>query len=108
MGKKITNQKYSKEFKLEALRMFENSDMTVTQVAEELGIPRHALYRWISQHGENPGTAFPGRGKRKSQGPEEDEIYRLRKELADVRMERDILKKAVAIFSKGPRKTSGS
>lgn len=108
MGNKRTCQQYSKEFKLEALRMFENSDMTVQQVAEELGIARYTLYRWINQYGENPEAAFPGRGKRKSQGPEEDEIYRLRKELADVRMERDILKKAVAIFSKGPHKTSGS
>jgi transposase len=55
------------------------------------------IYRWIKQYREDPENAFPGKGKLK---PEDEELRRLRRELADVKEERDILKKVVNIFSK--------
>ena len=97
MTKKRTRRKYSKEFKLEAVRHAENYDGTATEVARNLGISSNLLNRWIREHQSDQQHAFPGLGNLK----EPDERMRLlEKELADVKMERDILKKALAIFSK--------
>ena len=90
------------------MRLFENSDKSVPAVAKELGIPKYTLYRWIDQYRENAGTAFPGSGNRRAGTPEEEEIYRLRKQVADLTQERDILKKVFAIFSKEPQQDKGS
>ncbi|MCP4450956.1 MAG: IS3 family transposase, partial [Planctomycetes bacterium] len=61
------------------------------------------IYRWRSEFAALEGASFPGNGKKKM--TEEDaEIASLKKELADIRMERDILKKAVGIFSKSDGK----
>jgi len=108
MGKRSRANKYTREFKTEAVRMSENSDKSVPKVAKELGIPKYTLYRWIDQYQENPATAFPGSGKRRAGTPEEEEIYRLRKQVADLTQERDILKKVFAIFSKEPQQNEGS
>jgi len=61
------------------------------------------IYRWRSEFAALEGKSFPGNGKKKMT-EEESEIDRLQKELADIRMERDILKKAVGIFSKNDGK----
>ena len=90
---------FSKAFKLEALNLLENSEMTATEVARHLGIRRNQLYKWKEQFDSEGESAFErslGRPK-KSQ---ETELVRLRKELAEVKMERDILKKAAAYFAK--------
>lgn len=105
MGKQ---RRYSKEFKLEALQLLEDTDKSIAEVARDLGIPKDTLYTWRKAYMENPETAFPGSGKRQIGNPEEEELYRLRKELAEVTQERDILKKAIAIFSRGPRSRNGS
>ena len=89
---------YTHEFKLEALRLSETSGKSMAQVARELGIPDGVLYRWRRQLREEPQTAFPGKGH---QGELEEENRRLRRELERVQQERDILKKAIAIFSHG-------
>jgi transposase len=68
-----------------------------TEVAKGLGINENVLYRWIRQYREDPRNAFPGKGKLK---PDDEELRRLRRELSDVKEERDILKKVVSIFSK--------
>jgi len=68
------------------------------QIEKELGIGGGQLYRWRKQLSENRGNAFPGNGN-----PRDIELATLRKELKNVREERDILRKAVAIFSKPPR-----
>lgn len=73
----------------------------VIEVAQDLGIAHSNLRRWRAQYGKNGELAFPGNGKQKL-APQEEEIRRLRKELYDVRQERDILKKALAIFTKKP------
>lgn len=95
-------RKFDKQFKIDAVRFLESSGKKATDVAVELGIPRDGLSRWKREMREENVRAFPGRGN-----PRDEELVRLRKELANVRLERDILKKAVAIFSKpGDRYTS--
>ena len=92
-------QKYDKAFKLEVLEMIQHSDRTIKSVAQELGIHPGIISRWRRQFREHEDDAFPGKGY---QTPEDEEIRRLKKELADVKEERDILKKAVAFFAKRP------
>ena len=79
----------------------------IKELAVELNIRVEVLYRWRSEFATLEGGSFPGNG-RKKMTEEESELERLRKELADVRMERDILKKAVGIFSKSDGRYSNS
>jgi transposase len=87
---------YSREFKLEALRLQETSGKTARQMEHELGIGATCLSRWQWKEEQEGEQAFPGRGRL----PEgEERIRQLERELEIARQERDILKKAVAIFS---------
>ncbi len=90
--------KYTKEFKEEAVRLLDTSGKNGHLLEKELGIGSGMIYRWRKELGQEGLRAFPGNGI-----PRDEEIARLRKELAEVREERDILRKAVAIFSKSPR-----
>jgi len=88
---------YTKEFKLEAVRVLESSERPAAEVARELGIRRNQLYKWQHEVRTKTERAFPGHG----QHPERaDELTRLRRENAQLREERDILKKAMAFFAK--------
>lgn len=95
MGMK--RRKYSREFKIEAVRMFEESDKTASEISRQLGISRNLLYRWRKQLIAEGDEAFPGLGQPRSG---DEELHRLRRENARLREERDILKKAVAFFSR--------
>ena len=95
---KGNRKRYSKEFKLEAVRMLEAGDRTGQQIEGDLGIGSGQVYKWRKELAASGERAFPGNGS-----PRDEELVRLRKELARVREERDILRKAVAIFSKPPR-----
>ena len=88
---------YNSEFKRDAVKLVIEGGRVASEVAKGLGINENVLYRWIKQYREDPGNAFPGKGNLK---PEDEELRRLRRELADVKEERDILKKVVSIFSK--------
>ena len=90
-------RKYDKEFKLNAVKLYQESGKRYEDIAQNLGIPKSTLYTWIQEYKENGEEGFKGSGTIK---PCNEELYRLKKQLADVTMERDILKKAVAIFSK--------
>ena len=91
-------RKFTKEFKLEAVRLVLESDHTVAHVARDLGIAPSLLHRWKDQVAEQKEAAvFPGSGK--STGPE-DETRRLRRELEEVKQERDFLKKAAVFFAR--------
>jgi len=68
----------------------------VAEVAQDLGIAHSNLRRWRAQYRKKGELSFPGNGKQRLT-PQEEEIRRLKKELYDVRQERDILKKALAI-----------
>jgi transposase len=89
--------KYSREFKIEAVRLAAMSDGSTAAVARELGINPNLLYRWRQELAAEGQEAFPGQGNLKAS---EEEVRQLRRELARVREERDILKKAVAFFAK--------
>ena len=93
---------YTAEFKQEAVRLAQQPEKTIGQVADELGVGRSTLTAWLRQHREQGARAFPGRG-RLALTPEEEEIRRLRRELEITRQERDILKKATAFFAKESR-----
>jgi transposase len=97
-------KKYDKEFKLMAVELIE-SHKTVPEVSKDLGVSKALLYQWRKSYLKKGQYSFSGNGK-KSLTPEEAEIERLKKELREVEIERDILKKAVGIFSKSDGKSS--
>lgn len=90
-------KKFSKEFKEEAVKLLLNSDKSIQEVSESLGIHANNLGRWKNEFLNNPKEAFPGNGNRKDS---EEENYRLRKEITDLKLENEILKKSIAIFSR--------
>ena len=94
-------RQYSEEFKKDAVGHSLTSEKTVEEVAQDLGIAHSNLKRWRAQYSKNGEIAFPGKGKQRLT-PQEEEIRRLKKELYEVKQERDILKKALAIFTKKP------
>ncbi len=85
---------YDEQFKRDAVGLARKSKKKISQVAADLGIRQDILYRWIREAEEPDKKTFPGHGKSR-----DEEMAHLRKELAEVTLERDILKKAVAIFS---------
>lgn len=103
---KETRKNYSKEFKQKAVEL-SNVRGNVQEISRELGIPAEFIYRWRKEQNLNPSLAFSGNGN-KQLTEEQKELAKLKRELADVRMERDILKKAVSIFSVSDRKSSNS
>ena len=92
-----TRRKHSREFKLEAVKLVKERGVAAKQAALDLGINEAMLRRWIKELTDDPHQAFPGLGNMK---PEQAEIARLQKEVAKLKMERDILKKAAAYFAK--------
>ena len=91
---------FTAEFKREALNLVETSGKSLAQIARDLGISDNTLHGWKQQMREHGQDAFPGSGH---QTPQEEEMRRLRRENELLRQERDILKKALAIFSKPER-----
>ena len=91
---------FTREFKLEAVQLTEESERSVAEVARDLGIHPNNLYKWRQELASDGKEAFPGQGNVKG---EEGEIRRLRRELHRVRQERDILKKALLYFTKEHR-----
>ena len=96
----VLRPKYTKEFKLDALRMMQESHRPVAELARELGINKNMLYRWHHELVDDAKESFPGNGKLKDS---ETELARLHRELELVTEERDILKKALAVFSRRAR-----
>ena len=90
---------YSKEFKVEAVELTERSEKNVKEISDELGISCHVLYRWRSNYLKEGEDSFPGHGNLKES---ERELKKLERELLVVKEERDILKKALGIFSQVP------
>ena len=88
---------FTKEFKLEAVQLVQRSGKSQAQVARELGIADSTLHHWCKQFADQGHQAFVGSGH---QTPQEEELRRLKRELEVTRQERDILKKALAIFSR--------
>ncbi len=91
-----TRRLFSREFKLEAVKLVQERGVAVAQAARDLEVHENVLRKWIRDASADPAQAFPGQGVMK---PELAEIDRLRKEVAKLKMERDILKKAAAYFA---------
>ena len=93
-----TRKKYSKEFKLDVVQQSYQRD-NLSELARELGLQPKSIYRWRDAFEDKPNHAFPGNGKR-TPTSDQSECERLKAENAELRMERDILKKAIGIFGK--------
>lgn len=95
MSKRQKN--YPPEFRAKAVRLVEESDKPITQVARDLSIAYQTLYEWVSRARKAKAKAADGPDKPLST---EDEVRQLRRQLDEVTLERDFLKKAAAYFAK--------
>jgi transposase len=96
MGRRV----FSREFKLEAVKLVVDRGVSISQAAKDLGIGANVIGRWVREAKADKTQAFPGHGQLK---PQDAEIARLKRELARVQMERDILKKTIGLFAKDPK-----
>ena len=89
------HQRFTAEFKREAVGLLKNSGKPVAMVARELGVPRNRLYKWAADAEKSGSEAFRGSGRRP-----DDEVAKLRREVERLKEENEILKKAAAYFAK--------
>ena len=92
-----SQKKHDREFKIKAVKLSQESNKSLKELADDLGLSKSTLHSWIQEYKVHGEDSFPGSGTLK---PCNKELYRLKKQLADVTMERDILKKAAAFFLK--------
>ena len=90
-----SRRKYDKQFKIDAVKLLDTSGKTGTEVAKDLGIRQDLISRWKRELSEQDRSSFTGQGN-----PRNEEIARLKRENANLKVEREILKKALAIFSR--------
>ncbi len=93
----MERRKFTREFKVEAVKLVRERGVTVTQAARDLDVHGTVLRRWVLESAADASQAFPGQGQLK---PDQLEIERLRREVTKLKAERDILKKAAAYFAK--------
>jgi transposase len=93
----MERRRFTREFKLEAVKLVRDRGVAFKQAALDLGVHENVLRKWVKDSAADPQHAFPGQGQMK---PEQLEIERLRKEVIKLKAERDILKKAAAYFAK--------
>jgi transposase len=93
-----TQRTFTKEFKVEAVQLVQSSKKPLTQIARDLSIADSTLHHWCKLFSEQGEQAFPGSGH---QTPQEEEIRQLKRENEILCQEREILKKAIGIFSRG-------
>jgi len=89
-------KRYTREFKLEAIQLGQSGDKSKAQVERDLGLSPGSLARWAAQQTRKGKSAFPGHGRL---GETEARLRQLERENTILRQERDILKKAIAVFS---------
>lgn len=85
----MTRRQFSREFKLEVVRLVKERGVSVSQASRDLDVDESLFRRWLKEFGSDPEQAFPGQGQLM---PEQQEIERLRREVAKLKAERDILK----------------
>lgn len=90
-------KKYPREFKIEAVKLMQKGDCTTSELARRLNVKEHDLRDWREQYEKNKDDAFPGQGRRNAK---DSELERLKRELADVKEECDVLKKAMAYLAR--------
>ena len=91
---------YSKQFKIDAVKLVTEQGYNVSEAARNLGIHHTSLRHWKKQLETDGNQSFPGKGHMTS---DKEELYRLRKEVKKLQMEREILKKAAAFFANEPK-----
>ncbi len=92
-----TRKRYSREFKIETVKLVTERGMSRSQVARDMGIDVQTVRKWVKHLASEGQHAFPGQGH-----PRADEMVRRRRENDRLRQERDILKKALGSFSRMP------
>ena len=97
MGEPKGRRRYDRDFKEGAVRLVLDGGRSVRSVARDLGIHENMLQRWKQEYLEDPEHSCPGKGHMK---PHEEELLKMKRRIADLEEEREILKKALAIFSK--------
>ncbi len=100
MSQGRSRRKLSQEFKREGVALSRQPGMAVKRAAADLDVPENTLHRWRRERAQDGADAFRGNGRLR---PAEEELARLRRENAELRMEREILKKAAAYFAKHQR-----
>jgi transposase len=95
----LQRRKFSREFKIEAVRLVRDRAVTVAQASRDTDVRENVVRKWVKEFGADPKQAFPGHGQMK---PEQLEIDLLRREVAKLKAERDILKRAAAYFAREP------
>lgn len=95
----MARKTYTREFKLQAVAMMTDQGLSVAEVARRLGVGENCLRNWRAAAAEQGQAAFPGQG---NPPPADEELRRLRAEVARLRAERDLLKKAAAYFANPP------
>jgi transposase len=103
-----SKKKYSTEFKVEAIRLSNESGKPITQVARDLNITPYLLYRWRDQLHKEGAKAFPGNGSKANLDPETTELQRLRRENKRLQEEKDILKKTILFLAAEEAKSSNA
>ena len=98
-------KRFDKEFKIRAVLLAPEPCNTQAGIERDLGISQAIISRWTHQLCKDGDQAFPGKGRLK---PDDDKMRRLKRENERLRRERDLLKKAVAIFSEDPDRYSDS
>ena len=93
----MERRKFTREFKLEAVRLIKDRGVSYVQASQDLSVHTSQLRDWVKKFADDPQHAFPGHGQMK---PEQLEIAQLKREVAKLKAERDILKKAAAYFAK--------
>lgn len=93
----MSNKKYSKEFKLDAISLVTEQNYSQAEAARSLGLDAKMISRWIQEYNKEEGQAFRGKGKLSA---EQLEIKQLREAVKRLTMEKEILKKATAFFAK--------
>jgi transposase len=91
-------RQFTREFKLEALRLAEQEGMTASRAAEQLGVNREALYRWKREFSSEAQSAFRGNGKRT---PDDEKMVRLERENSKLKAQIQFLKKVAGYFASG-------
>ncbi|MEK7716988.1 MAG: IS3 family transposase [Planctomycetota bacterium] len=94
----MERRKYTREFKLEAVKLIRERGVTVAQASRDLGVHGTVLRNWVKAFADDPAHAFPGHGQMK---PEQLEIALLRREVVKLKAERDILKKGRGLLREG-------
>jgi len=93
----MERRKFTREFKLEAVKLIKERGVSYAQAAADLGVAHSVLRKWVKAFTDDAEHSFPGNGR---QSPEQAEITRLKREVTRLKAERDILKKAAAYFAK--------